>query len=259
MERDLGDAIAMDELSVVFQPEVDLVSGRVIALEALARWTSPKRGTVAPVEFIPIAERSRLIIQIGRWVLRSVIALQADWRRQGLAVLPVAVNVSMAEVAMGDLATYIGATLEEFQMPAECISVELTESVIMKDLGLAVTVLSSLRDLGVTASLDDFGTGYSSLSYLRQLPLAALKVDQSFTAELPGDGSSCGLTHAIIRMAEALNLITIAEGVETPQQLQWLRAHGCNVGQGFLFSPPVVPEVVHAVVQGIEATAWGDW
>jgi diguanylate cyclase (GGDEF)-like protein len=259
MELDLNESIANNELSLVFQPEVDLVSGRVVALEALARWNSPKRGVVRPIEFIPLAERSRLIIHIGRWVLRTVIAAQSDWRRRGLLVLPVAVNVSMAEIAAGDLATYISATLEEFHMPTECISVELTESVIMKDLSLAANVLRSLRELGVAASLDDFGTGYSSLSYLRQLPLTALKVDQSFTAGLPGDSSSCGLTHAIIRMAEALSLITIAEGVETSHQLHWLRDHGCTIGQGYLFSRPVAPELIHATVDRIEATAWSDW
>ena len=259
MEHDLSESIAKDELSLVFQPEVDLISGRVVALEALARWNSPKRGAVAPIEFIPLAERSKLIIHIGRWVLRKVISLQSEWRLRGLVVVPVAVNVSMAEIAAGDLAVYIEATLREFNMPTECISVELTESVIMKDLDLAASVLRSLRDLGVATSLDDFGTGYSSLSYLRQLPLTALKVDQSFTAELPGDASSCALTHAIIRMAEALGLASIAEGVETRQQLQWLREHGCNLGQGFLFSRPVAADQVHATVNRIEATPWSEW
>jgi len=259
LERDLREAIVRDELSLVLQPEVDLASGRVVAFEALARWTSPERGAVPPAEFIPIAERSDLIIRIGRWVVRTVVAMQADWRRRGLVVLPVAVNVSMAEIAKGDLVDYIGRILKEFEMPPSCISVELTESVIMKDLPLAIKVLSGLRDLGVRTALDDFGTGYSSLSYLRQLPIDCLKVDQSFTAELGDDANSRSLTHAIIRMAGALKMSTIAEGVETRGQLQWLREHNCGIGQGYLFSRPVPAEELHAVVARIEAMPLAEW
>jgi EAL domain-containing protein (putative c-di-GMP-specific phosphodiesterase class I) len=140
-------------------------------------------------------------------------------------------------------------------MPAECLTVELTESVIMKDPRVAMSVLSALKDLGVWTALDDFGTGYSSLSYLRQLPLTCLKVDQSFVADLTRDAHSRSLTQAIIRMAEALKMKTIAEGVETRGQLQWLRRHNCDVGQGYLFSPGVPAELVHGTNQRIEA-AW---
>jgi EAL domain-containing protein (putative c-di-GMP-specific phosphodiesterase class I) len=160
----------------------------------------------------------------------------------------------MAEIAMGDLVNYITQTLDEFRVPATCISVEMTESVIMKDLRLTKSVLTELHALGVTTALDDFGTGYSSLSYLRQLPLNCLKVDRSFTTELPDDPNSCSLTQAIIRMAEALKMGTIAEGVETREQMQWLLDQRCQVGQGYLFSRPVAAELVHAAVWGIEAT-----
>jgi predicted signal transduction protein with EAL and GGDEF domain len=189
LERDLQEAKGNGQLSLVFQPEVDLDNGRVVGLEALVRWNHPTRGPIGPSVFIPIAERSDLIMQIGQWVLRTAIATQADWR------------------------------LREYQMPASCMSVEVTESVIMKDPRIAMSVLSSLKRLGVAAALDDFGTGYSSLAYLRQLPLTCLKVDQSFTADLTRDAHSRGLTQAIIRMAEALQMTTIAEGIETRGQL----------------------------------------
>jgi EAL domain-containing protein (putative c-di-GMP-specific phosphodiesterase class I) len=148
---------------------------------------------------------------------------------------------------------HIGATLSEFDMPPECLGVELTESVIMSDPALALQVLQSLRNLGIKTALDDFGTGYSSLSYLRQLPLNCLKVDRSFTASLTEDEHARSLTQAIIRMADALSMATIAEGVETPAQLQWLIEHDCNIGQGYLFSHPVPAAGVHGTVERIEA------
>jgi diguanylate cyclase (GGDEF)-like protein len=255
LERDLHEAVGRNQLSLVFQPQVDLRSGRVVGLEALVRWNHPARGSVGAGVFIPIAERSDLILQIGQWVVRTAIATLADWRLRGRTSPPVSVNVSMTEVMSGTLVDTIGRQLKEFQMPAECLTVELTESVIMKDPRVAMSVLSALKDLGVSTALDDFGTGYSSLSYLRQLPLACLKVDQSFIADLTRDAHSRSLTQAIIRMAEALKMKTIAEGVETRGQLQWLRSHNCDVGQGYLFSPAVAAELVHATNQRIEA-AW---
>jgi diguanylate cyclase (GGDEF)-like protein len=253
LERDLQEAIGKSELSLVFQPEVDLQSGRVVGLEALLRWAHPTRGDIGPGVFIPIAEHSNLITQIGQWVLRNAIATQAEWRSRGWASPPVAVNVSMTEVMSGNLVDTIGRLLNEFQMPAACLSVELTESVIMKDPRVAMNVLSGLKALGISTALDDFGTGYSSLSYLRQLPLNCLKVDQSFTSDLTDDAHSRSLTQAIIRMADALKMTTIAEGVETRGQLKWLRDHKCSVGQGYLFSHPVASALVQRATERTEA------
>ena len=255
VERDLHEAIAKGQLWLAFQPEVDLATGKVVGLEALARWEHPTRGAIGPNEFIPIAEHSGLIKPIGQWVVRTVIATQAEWRRAGFRSPPVAVNVSMTEITSGRLVEHIGAMLSEFSMPPECLGVELTESVIMSDPALALKVLQNLRKLGITTALDDFGTGYSSLSHLRQLPLTSLKVDRSFTAALTDDEHSRSLTQAIIRMADSLTMATIAEGVETPAQLQWLVAHDCNIGQGFLFSHPVPAAAVHRTVERIES-AW---
>jgi EAL domain-containing protein (putative c-di-GMP-specific phosphodiesterase class I) len=161
----------------------------------------------------------------------------------------------MTELMSGNLVDTIARMLNEFQMPPQCLSVELTESVIMKDSRVAMRVLSGLKQLGILTALDDFGTGYSSLSHLRQLPLTALKVDQSFTADLTEDAHSRSLTQAIIRMAEALKMTTIAEGVETRGQLDWLRRQKCNIGQGYLFSPAVSGDLVHSTNKTIE----GNW
>jgi diguanylate cyclase (GGDEF)-like protein len=253
LERDLQDALGNDELSLVYQPEVNLRTGRVVGLEALARWTHPTRGPIGPSVFIPMAERSDLIARIGGWVVRTAISTQADWRSEGRTTPPVAVNVSMTEVSSGKLVDSIGHLLNEFQMPPECLTVELTESVVMRDPRVAMNVLNGLKALGISTALDDFGTGYSSLSYLRHLPLACLKVDRSFTADLTVDAHSRSLTQAIIRMAEALKMTTIAEGVETRGQLRWLRDHTCSVGQGYLFSRPIPAALVHATTERIEA------
>jgi diguanylate cyclase (GGDEF)-like protein len=256
MERDLQEAIGKKQLALAFQPEIDLVSGRVIGFEALLRWTHPVRGTVGPSVFIPLAERSELINHLGEWVLRSALGTQATWRTEGRDPLPIAVNVSMTEVASGRLLPTIKRLLAEYALPPQCLAIELTESVIMQDLKLALSVLGDLRELGISAALDDFGTGYSSLSYLRQLPLTMLKVDQSFTAELTTNAHSQSLTQAIIRMADALNMTTIAEGVETVGQLNWLRKHRCRIGQGYLFSPAVEAGQAHATLAHIEEV-WG--
>jgi EAL domain-containing protein (putative c-di-GMP-specific phosphodiesterase class I) len=203
--------------------------------------------------FIPIAERSTLITQIGDWVVRTAAATQADWRRQGKKSLPVAVNVSMKDVMSGNLVANVSRALVDFHLPAQCIEIELTESVVMSDLEQTRSVLSGLQKLGVSTSLDDFGTGYSSLSYLRQLPLTSLKVDQSFTAGLTDDAHCRSLTQAILKMAQALELTTIAEGVETQEQMRWLTSNDCRVGQGYLFSHGVAPDAVHGAIERIES------
>jgi len=253
MERDLQFALDNNQFSLVYQPKVHLGTGRVVGLEALLRFTNPRGEEIAPAVFIPVAERGDLILQIGQWVLRSAVAAQAHWLREGILDLPVAINVSMAQVMTGTLASDIGATLAEFNVPARALEIELTESVIMKDLGFATRVLLALRQLGICTSLDDFGTGYSSLSHLRDLPLTCLKIDQSFTEGLTSDPHSRNLTEAIVRMAEALKLTTIAEGVETLGQFEWLSEQGCTEGQGFLFSPGVSDAVIPGVIKQIES------
>ena len=252
LERDLNDAVEANQLSLVFQPKVDLVSRRVVGLEALVRWNHPTRGQSSPAIFIPIAERSDQIVQIDRWVMRAAIAEQAKWRARGLAMLPVAVNLSIADILPVNLIGYLQQLLSEYQVPATALEVEVTESCFMRQMAQSQEVLLALNQCGIATTLDDFGTGFSSLSYLRQLPLQSLKIDQSFIQAMLGDPNTEKLTQAIVAMGVALNMNIVAEGVETKEQMNWLLAHGCHIGQGYFFSPPVASEDVHQVIERIE-------
>jgi diguanylate cyclase (GGDEF)-like protein len=257
LERDLDEAVERNQLSLVFQPKVDLVSHKVVGLEALVRWNHPTRGQNSPGSFIPIAENSDQIIRIDRWVMRSVIAEQAQWRRQGLAKLPIAINLSIADILSPNLTGYLADLLDEYQVPAAALEIEVTESCFMRQLDETRNVLRALNDADIATSLDDFGTGFSSLSYLRQLPLQCLKIDQSFIRSMLQDANAEKLTQAIVVMGNALKMSVVAEGVETREQMNWLLAHGCHIGQGYFFSPPVPPEDVHRVVERIEVRLAG--
>jgi diguanylate cyclase (GGDEF)-like protein len=252
LERDLNEAVEQNELSLVFQPKVDLASRRVVGIEALVRWNHPTRGETPPTTFIALAERSDQIVQIDRWVMRRAVESQARWRDQGLATLPMAVNLSMADIMSTNLVEYLSELLDEFQVPADALEVEVTESCIMRELGKTRSVLAALNQRGIATTLDDFGTGFSSLSHLRQLPLQSIKIDQSFTFSMLQDPNAEKLTQAIVAMGLALKMLVVAEGVETEQQMNWLLAHGCHLGQGYYFSPPVPSDDIHAVIRGIE-------
>jgi diguanylate cyclase (GGDEF)-like protein len=257
LERDLDEAVEGNQLSLVFQPKVDLISSKVVGLEALVRWNHPTRGQNSPAAFIPIAENSDQIIRIDRWVMRSAIAEQARWRAGGMVELPVAINLSIADILSPNLVDYLTALLDEFQVPASALEIEVTESCLMRELGETQSVLRALNDTGISTALDDFGTGFSSLSYLRQLPLQCLKIDQSFTRTMLQDPNAEKLTQAIVAMGNALKMTIVAEGVETREQMNWLLAHGCHIGQGYFFSPPVPPEDVHQVIERIEVRLTG--
>lgn len=252
LERDLDEALDRNQLSLVFQPTVDLVSRKVVGLEALVRWNHPTRGQNSPSAFIPIAEHSGQIIRIDRWVMRNVIAEQARWQALGLARLPVAINLSIADIQSPNLVGYLTRLLDEYQVAPGGVEIEVTESCFMRELGETQSVLRALNEAGIATALDDFGTGFSSLSYLRQLPLQCLKIDQSFTRSMLQDSNAEKLTQAIVAMGLALKMAIVAEGVETREQMNWLLAHGCNIGQGYFFSPPVPPEDVHQVIERIE-------
>jgi diguanylate cyclase (GGDEF)-like protein len=252
LERDLDDAIERNQLSLVFQPKVDLLSNKVVGLEALVRWNHPTRGQNSPGAFIPIAENSDQIIRIDRWVMRHAIAEQARLRSHGLARLPVAINLSIADILSPNLVAYLTQLLEEYQVPPHALEIEVTESCLMRELGETQSVLRALNERGISTALDDFGTGFSSLSYLRQLPLQCLKIDQSFTRSMLQDPNAEKLTQAIVAMGNALKMTIVAEGVETREQMNWLLAHGCHIGQGYYFSPPVPPEDMQQVIERIE-------
>ncbi|MGJ9419054.1 EAL domain-containing protein [Massilia sp. CMS3.1] len=252
IERDLDEAVERNQLSLVFQPKVDLTSRKVVGLEALVRWNHPTRGQSSPGTFIPIAENSDQIIRIDRWVMRSAIAEQARWRTHGLTELPIAINLSIADILSPNLVTYLSDLLAEYQVPAAALEIEVTESCFMRELGETQSVLRALNESGISTALDDFGTGFSSLSYLRQLPLQCLKIDQSFTRTMLQDPNAEKLTQAIVAMGIALKMTIVAEGVETREQMNWLLAHGCHIGQGYYFSPPVPPEDVQQVIERLE-------
>ena len=239
-ESELRQAIEREEFVLHYQPQVELQSGRVIGMEALIRWQHPLRGLVSPSEFIAIAEETGLIVPIGAWVLRRACLQNRQWQRDGFAPMRIAVNVSARQFAQADLAKTIAAVLVEVDLSPAHLELELTESLIMGDVTQAIGALRELKALGVRIAVDDFGTGYSSLAYLKRLPIDVLKIDRAFVADIgAGDGDDAAIVTTIITLAHALKLKVIAEGVETIEQLDFLRRNDCDELQGYYFSQPV--------------------
>jgi diguanylate cyclase (GGDEF)-like protein/PAS domain S-box-containing protein len=252
LESDLRHALERNEFLLHFQPKVDIGSNRIVGMEALVRWQQPGKALIAPAEFIPLAEETGLIVPIGGWVMRAACLQNKAWQDQGLPKMRVAVNLSPRQFAHADLLQDVARVLSDTGLDAAWLEFEITESMVMRDPEHAVTLLRGLKDMGIHLSIDDFGTGYSSLSYLKRFPLDSLKIDRSFIQDLPGDGDDAGITQAIIAMAHSLRLAVIAEGVETGEQLQFLRVNGCNEMQGFLYSKPLAPEQFLRMLQGIK-------
>ncbi len=239
LEADLRHATVRGELCLHYQVQVD-ADARAVGAEALARWIHPTRGTVSPLHFIPIAEESSLILEIGNWVLASACAQLERWRRDPrLQHLTLAVNVSARQFHQPDFVPALAALLARHDFPTSRLKLELTESVVLGDVGEMVTRMLALRELGVGLSMDDFGTGYSSLSYLKQLPLDQIKIDQTFVRDITTDPTDAVMVKTIIDLARNFHLHVIAEGVETQAQLDFLQLHGCMAYQGYLFSKPV--------------------
>ncbi len=238
----LRRALERAQLSLVFQPQQDLASGRITGAEALLRWQHPELGSVSPAEFIPIAESSGLILPIGAWVLEQAVRQIAAWDRAGLPPLVLAVNLSSVQLRQADLPARVRDTLARAGVSADRLELELTEGAAMKDPIGAMAVMEGLHAQGIELSIDDFGTGYSSLSYLKRFPIAKLKIDRSFVRDLIDDAGDRAIVDAIIGMAASLGMRTVAEGVETPEQLAYLQARGCQAMQGYLLSRPLVAE-----------------
>ena len=211
-------------------------------MEALIRWRHPQLGMVAPGRFIGLAEETGLILPIGAWVIRTACAQTKALHDDGWRHLRVAVNLSVRQFLQNDLVSSIAAALAETGLAPDCLELELTESLVMTDVEHAIGILRQLKDLGVYLSIDDFGTGYSSLSYLKRFPIDVLKIDQSFVRDISVDADDAAITVSIISLAHSLKLHVIAEGVETQEQLDFLRHHGCDEMQGYLFSPPIAAE-----------------
>jgi diguanylate cyclase (GGDEF)-like protein/PAS domain S-box-containing protein len=244
LERDLRLAIERGELSLVYQPQADVTSGKTVGVEALLRWSHPQRGVVLPGEFIAIAEETRLILPMGEWVLRTACEQARRWQAAGGPRLRVAVNLSALQFRERNLASTVEATLSESGIDPDFLELEITESAAMLDAELTIGVLSELREMGVRISIDDFGTGHASLAYLKQFPIDTLKIDRSFVADMEGSREGLAIITAITGLAHGLGLGVIAEGVESDSQLRLLAACGCDEYQGFLLSKPLEPATV---------------
>lgn len=248
IEHGLRRALENQELQLYFQPKVDLENRRIQGAEALLRWESPALGRVPPNEFIPIAEETGLIVSLGDWVLEEACRQGAEWAARGMDGIHVAVNLSAVQFQHGDLAKKVEQVLAKTKLDPCCLDLELTESMLVSNPDETIRVLNVLKEMGVGVSMDDFGTGYSSLSYLTRFPLDSLKVDRAFVTNLPNDRDAVAVARAIISMAKNLNLNIVAEGIETESQVGFLHALGCQVGQGYLFSPPVPPTAFETLI-----------
>jgi EAL domain-containing protein (putative c-di-GMP-specific phosphodiesterase class I) len=256
LETDLHQAVDGRQLRVLYQPQVELTSGRVVGAEALVRWAHPARGLLAPDTFVPLAERTGLIVDLDLHVLAQACRQRCRWAEDGLA-LTVAVNVSGRTLEDPGTVAAIAGVLEDTGTPPGAIELELTESTSMQHDTDLPALLDRLKGLGLRLAVDDFGTGYSMLSWLHQLPIDRLKIDRSFVGRL-GHGADSAVVAAIVAMAHNLDLEVVAEGVETPAQAELLRTHGCILAQGYLYSPPVEPAVLAALAAGFHPVAARD-
>jgi len=237
------------ELKLVYQPRYSLREQRVVGVEALLRWHSADFGTVSPSQFIPLAEETGLILEIGEWVLRQACGTLREWRQLGLTDLCMSINVSAIQLERGDLPALMARILAETGVPSANVELELTESVVMSQVGKNAATLHACRALGLALAIDDFGTGYSSLAYLKRLPINTLKIDQEFIGDLTRDPDDEAITSTIIAMGHSLTLKVVAEGVELPGQLAFLRQHGCDEIQGHLVAPALEPDACLQLLQ----------
>jgi diguanylate cyclase (GGDEF)-like protein len=242
IEEGLRRALERREFALHYQPIIDLKTGAITGAEALIRWMHPTRGLVPPLQFIPVAEDCGLIVPIGAWVLREACMQARAWLAAGLPKISMSVNASAMDLRSETFLENLFATLNETGLEPTSLVLELTESVLMKHAETAASILHALREVGIQIAIDDFGTGYSSLGYLRKFPLDALKIDQSFVRQIDTAGEDTAIVTAVIGMAQGLKLRVVAEGVETLEELEFLRAHRCDAAQGYYFSRPVVPE-----------------
>jgi len=244
LENGLRLALEKKELFLVYQPQMDIATGGITGLEALLRWQHPDLGLVPPDKFIRIAENSGLIVPIGEWVLRTACRQARKWQDEGLPAVSVAVNVSAVQFRQEDFCELIRKVLRETGLAPQYLELELTESLLLANAEVMLSVVRELKAMGLTLAIDDFGTGYSSLSYLKKFPVSKLKIDRSFVRDVAVNPDDAAITTAIISMAKSLHLKVIAEGVETEAQMSFLRKHQCDEIQGYYFSKPLAVDRV---------------
>lgn len=236
IETRLRQGLQKENLELHFQPKVDLVTESCVGMEALLRWEDEELGVVSPAEFIPIAEQSGIILPLGDWVFEQAFRHIVEWQRQGVAVPPIAINCSAAQLKRVDFLPKLLALLDKYKVDPTLLEIEVTESILIEDPEGCAELLRHLSRLGMALAIDDFGTGYSSLSYLKNLPFDSVKIDQVFIRDIMNDESNAALTNGIIRLSHSLGLKVIAEGITDVEQLALLREYGCDIGQGYLFS-----------------------
>lgn len=239
VETELRHAAERGELQLYYQPIFSIADARILSLEALIRWNHPQRGMVSPLEFIPVAEETGLILNVGDWVMNEVCEQTRKWHEAGHAPVGIAINFSPRQFQQQNLLTMIGATLAKCRSSGFPLELEITEGAAMHDVDQSVKILRSLREMGLRISIDDFGVGYSSLSCLRLFPLNTLKIDRGFVQGVPKVKDNTAITNAIIGIAHSLGLTVVAEGVETEEQLKFLRDQGCEEAQGYLLGRPM--------------------
>jgi diguanylate cyclase (GGDEF)-like protein len=243
LESNIRKAIDREEFLLYYQPQVDVKTGRINGMEALIRWQHPTLGLVPPIQFIPLAEETGLIVPIGNWVLRHACLQTKQWQDKGYPLMNVSVNLSVRQFRQKDLLETIARVLEETQLQASWLHLEITESMIMDHTEESIKTLNGLKSMGVQISIDDFGTGYSSLSYLKRFPIDNLKLDRLFLSDITSDPGDAAIATAVIDLAHSLKLKVIAEGVETEGQIEFLKQHDCDGVQGFFFSRPLPPDL----------------
>ncbi|MFA4917855.1 MAG: EAL domain-containing protein [Thermodesulfovibrionales bacterium] len=248
MEKNLFNAMKNEEFILYYQPYWDSITKKITGMEALIRWKSPESGLISPGKFIPVLEDTRMIIEVGEWILRTATRQVKEWQNNGYPVVPVSVNLSLIQFRQKDLAEMVKRIMKEYGFYPSLLTLEITESAFMQDIDFTRSVLKSLKDIGISISIDDFGTGYSSLSYLKRFPIDNLKIDISFIREIDTDPDTASIVTAIIGMAHTLNLKTIAEGVETEEQWKILRLLRCDMVQGFYFSKPLPAEEIEKML-----------
>lgn len=249
MENSLRRALERNEFELFYQPQLNIETGNIVGMEALMRWNHPDMGMVSPIEFIPLAEESGMIVLMGEWGLRAACEQNKAWQEAGFPPLTMSVNISSLQFKQQNLTTVVAKILNDTRLDPRYLDLELTEGTVMQNAEDTIATLHSLKEMGIRLSIDDFGTGYSSLSYLKRFPLHTLKVDRSFVKDLTKDADDEAITHAIIAMASSLGLKVIAEGVETEDQLRFLASRGCDEMQGYLFSPPLSASKITELLQ----------